>query len=168
MYLYVMRKKVSLDNKPNLPYTNAVLLESMRIATIVPMALPHVTTEDIEVKEFIIPKDSIIFPDILNVHYDPEHWTDPETFNPDRFYDEATNTFKNDDHLIPFSVGKRYCLGQSLAEKEYFLFFANLFQTFRFSMAPGKGLPPIGKNVGTAVGILRGVPLYEVILKKRI
>ena len=163
-----MTPKVSLDNKPDLPYTNAVLLESMRIATIVPMALPHVTTEDIEVKEFIIPKDSIIFPDILNVHYDPGHWKDPETFNPDRFYDEATNTFKNDDHLIPFSVGKRYCLGQSLAEKEYFLFFANLFQTFRFSMAPGKGLPPIGKNVGTAVGILRGVPLYEVILNKRI
>ena len=75
-----MCKKVSLDNKPDLPYTNAVLLESMRIATIVPMALPHVTTEDIEVKEFIIPKDSIIFPDILNVHYDPEHWTDPEIF----------------------------------------------------------------------------------------
>ena len=49
-------KKVSLDNKPDLPYTNAALMENMRIATIVPMAIPHFTTEDIEVKGFIIPK----------------------------------------------------------------------------------------------------------------
>ena len=112
-------------------------------------------------------QNSTIIADILNVHYNPNHWKDPEIFNPERFYENATNTFKNDDHLIPFSVGKRYCLGQSLAEKEYFLFFANLVQSFNFSTAPGKDLPPIGKNSGTMAGILRGVPIYEVILNKR-
>ena len=47
---------MSLDDKSNLPYTNAVLMESMRIATIVPMALPHFTSEDIEIAGYLIPK----------------------------------------------------------------------------------------------------------------
>ena len=101
------------------------------------------------------------------MHYDPDYWTDPETFNPLRFYDEETKSFKSNDHLIPFSVGKRFCLGQSLAEKEYFLFFAGLLQKFSFRMASGKGLPAIGKNAGTIIALLRGVPLYQVVLEKR-
>ena len=100
----------------------------------------------------------------MNVHYDPQHWEDPDVFNPNRFYDELSKTIKNDEHLIPFSIGRRFCLGQSLAEKEYFLFFTNLFYKFKFSMAPGKGLPPIGRDVSVMVGLLRGVPLYEVVI----
>ena len=49
-------RKVSLDDKSNLPYTNAVLQESLRMATITPMALPHFTTEDLEVRGYTIPK----------------------------------------------------------------------------------------------------------------
>ena len=49
-------RKVSLDDKSNLPYTNAVLQESLRMATITPMAVPHFTTEDLEVRGYIIPK----------------------------------------------------------------------------------------------------------------
>jgi cytochrome P450 len=161
-------RPVSLDDKTKLPYTNAVLMESMRMATIVPMALPHTATEDIDFKGYTFPKDTIIFANILHVHFDPKYWKNPDDFDPTRFYDESTKTFKTDDHLIPFSVGKRYCLGQSLAEKEYFLFFTGLLQKFTF-LAPenGANLPAIGKNAGTKIGILRGVPIYELILEKR-
>ena len=160
-------RKVSLDDKANLPYTNAVLMESMRIATIVPMALPHCATEDMEIAGFHVPKNAIIFPDILNVHYDPEYFKNADTFDPNRFYDEDTNTFKPNERLIPFSIGRRFCLGQSLAEKEYFLFFTSLLQKFKFGMAPGLGLPPIGRDVSIMVGIIRGAPLFDVIMKER-
>jgi cytochrome P450 len=109
-----------------------------------------------------------MFANILHVHFDEKYWNEPEKFNPNRFYDEATNLFKTDDHLIPFSVGKRFCLGQSLAEKEYFLFFTGLLQKFTLS-APngGKDLPAIGKNSGIVIGLLRGAPLYKTIMTKR-
>ena len=45
-----------LEDRASLPYTNAVLMESMRMATIVPNALPHTATEDIQVNGYIIPK----------------------------------------------------------------------------------------------------------------
>ena len=75
---------------------------------------------------------ALIFANILHVHYDKDHWQNPEAFNPNRFIDENSQTFKTNERLIPFSIGKRYCLGQSLAEKEYFLFFVGLLQKFEF------------------------------------
>ena len=80
-------------------------------------------------------QDAIIFANILHVHFDQNYWDNPEVFNPSRFIDEKTQTFKTDERLIPFSIGKRYCLGQSLAEKEYFLFFVGLLQKFEFQPA---------------------------------
>ena len=44
------------EDRTSLPYTNAVLMESMRMATIVPNALPHTATENISVNGYIIPK----------------------------------------------------------------------------------------------------------------
>ncbi len=38
--------------------------------------------------------------------------------------------------MVPFGVGKRVCLGQTLAEKEFFLFFAGMIQQFSFVAAP--------------------------------
>ena len=74
----------------------------------------------------------MIFANILHVHFDQTYWENPEEFNPNRFIDEKSQTFKTNERLIPFSIGKRYCLGQSLAEKEYFLFFVGLLQKFEF------------------------------------
>nr|AKH03513.1 cytochrome P450 3075B2 [Paracyclopina nana] len=159
--------QVSLEDRALLPYTNAVLMESMRMATIVPSALPHAATEDIQLNGYVIPKDSVILANLLHVHYDPTYWPNPDEFNPNRFYDEATRTFKQNERLIPFSIGKRYCLGQSLAEKEYFLFFTGLLQRFTFEPAPGSPLPKIGRDSGVVVGILRNAPLYKTILKVR-
>ena len=74
----------------------------------------------------------MIFANILHVHFDQTYWENPEVSNPSQFIDEKNQTFKTNECLIPFLIGKRYCLGQSLAEKEYFLFFVGLLQKFEF------------------------------------
>jgi hypothetical protein len=72
-----------------------------------------------------------------------------------------------DERVIPFSIGKRYCLGKSLAEKEFFIFAACLLQRFEFRSVPGVTLPsyvdiyPDGATIRTA-------PHYQVILRNRL
>ena len=48
---------------------------------------------------------------------------DGHRFRPERFLD-AAGRVRKDDHLIPFSIGRRQFLGETLAKVELFLFFA--------------------------------------------
>ena len=58
---------------------------------------------------------------MLVIFFLSELWENPEEFNPDRFLNDQ-NHYQNNENLIPFSVGKRFCLGKTLAEQEFFLF----------------------------------------------
>ena len=60
-----------------------------------------------------------------------DHWGDGKTFRPERFLDEQGKV-RRDEHFIPFSIGKRQCLGETLAKTELFLFFTGLVQQFTF------------------------------------
>ena len=82
-----------------------------------------------------------------------------------RFLDRGH--FVPDEKVIPFGIGKRYCLGQSLAEKEFFLFFVGLMQKFIFQTVPGTELPSYHIDKVNVKGILRTIPIYEVLLIER-
>ena len=79
---------------------------------------------------FTIPKGAMVLSSVWHVLHDPEHFKDPENFNPDRFID-SYGRFINDERVIAFGIGKRSCLGQAMAEKEFFIFFTGIMQQFR-------------------------------------
>ena len=60
-----------------------------------------------------------------------DHWDNGTEFIPDRFLD-ADGNVKKDDHFVPFLMGKRQCLGETLAKTELFLFFTGLMQQYKF------------------------------------
>uniref|UniRef100_A0A914PH86 Cytochrome P450 n=1 Tax=Panagrolaimus davidi TaxID=227884 RepID=A0A914PH86_9BILA len=66
--------------------------------------------------------------------------SDPLKFDPSRFLD-SENNYKKDDRITPFSLGKRACLGESLARMELFLFAATFFQHFEFYPENPDNLP---------------------------
>ena len=39
--------------------------------------------------------------------------------------------FRKDEHLIPFGIGKRYCIGEALAKVTLLYFLAGTFFTFK-------------------------------------
>ncbi|XP_037386847.1 cytochrome P450 2G1-like isoform X2 [Pygocentrus nattereri] len=62
-------------------------------------------------------------------------WDSPWTFNPNNFLD-AKGKFRNNPAFLPFSAGKRSCVGESLARMELFMFIVSLMQHFTLS-SPG-------------------------------
>ena len=58
-----------------------------------------------------------MFANLYHVMNDPAHWEEPREFRPDRFIDQLTGEFIQDERVIPFGVGRRACLGKLLAEQ---------------------------------------------------
>lgn len=149
-----------------LHYTKAFLLESLRIVSFFHHSVPHYASSDIPVGDYIIPKGAGIFPSLISVMYDPNNFPEPHKFNPERFLD-GEKKFKHDDHVIAFGLGKRYCLGQTLAEKQFFLFLVGILQKFDINPAPMRSIPSYHIDCEPPANILRTCPKYEIIFSLR-
>ena len=154
-----------LVHKEQLHYINAVIHESMRMACLL-LQPNHYTNADVSIKDYLIPRGTVVIPCLMSVLLDEEYFPNPHTFKPDRFLNED-GTFRKDEHCIPFGVGKRLCLGQSLAEKEMFLFFTGLMQKFDINPDPNQPLPSYAIRDGIGRGTLRSAPSFNILLTYR-
>jgi len=133
-----------LEDKKNLPYLEATITETLRLSSLVPLSVPHKTTVDTTLQGYAIPKGTTILMNLWSLHHDPEIWDDPDAFRPERFLDEEGNFVPpKADRFLPFSAGRRVCLGESLARLELFLVLARLLHSFKFENPPGCDLPTL-------------------------
>uniref|UniRef100_A0A8C0HLS6 Cytochrome P450 2K1 n=1 Tax=Buteo japonicus TaxID=224669 RepID=A0A8C0HLS6_9AVES len=125
-----------LEDRKKMPYTDAVIHEIQRFANIVPMGVSRSTPTDVNFQGYVIPKGTEIIPLLTSALNDELHWKTPDQFNPSHFLD-ADGNFIRREAFIPFSIGRRACLGEGLAKMELFLFFAGLLRKFVFQPPPG-------------------------------
>ncbi|XP_053380077.1 cytochrome P450 1A1-like [Mercenaria mercenaria] len=132
-------RRIELVDKSRLTYTEATILEVMRMTTIVPFALPKLTIKDTTLGGYNIDKGTVVFFNLHSVSYDKEFWGDPQTFRPERLIDENNklNTEKC-NHILPFGLGRRRCVGEFLARMELFLLFTNVIRKCKFSKPAGE------------------------------
>ncbi|KAI0712386.1 cytochrome P450 [Earliella scabrosa] len=126
-----------MDDRDALPYVNAILKETMRWHTAVPLGVPHTSTADDEYHGYFIPKNTMV---VVNAWYDrsilhdPDTYSEPDKFIPERFMkDGRLNTDVRDPASIAFGFGRRICPGQFLADGTVFLFMASILHTFDIS-----------------------------------
>ncbi|CAK8671506.1 unnamed protein product [Clavelina lepadiformis] len=89
-------------------------------------------------------------------------WPSPHTFSPARHIDES-GKFVYSPKVIPFGIGRRACIGESLARSEIFLMFVGILQ--RFTITSGySNLPTISNE---HLGLFYGPKPYKVRLEHR-
>ncbi|XP_002730381.1 cytochrome P450 1A5-like [Saccoglossus kowalevskii] len=153
-----------LSDKGKLPYCEAVIRELLRIRPVVPLSVPHATTVDTSVGGYVVPKDTWIWCNLWNVHMNEKHWDKPEEFRPERFLDADGALLPHPDSFMPFSAGRRVCMGEALAKNELFLIFTSLFQNYTFKVPPGSKKPCLK---GHCAGLVMRCVSYEVIAIER-
>ena len=67
------------------------------------------------------------------LHRDPELWTDPLQFKPERFINPSHHPYA----YIPFGAGPRVCIGERFAMNEIRMCCAKIFSRFEFNLVPG-------------------------------
>jgi cytochrome P450 len=114
-------------------YINAVINESMRLRPAAFMT-DRMALSDDGVGRWSYPKDTVILPFFYGVHRSREHWQDPESFNPERFIDDAGKLRKM-PAFFPFGAGPRLCIGNNFAMTEMCFFVHAFFRRFALSSA---------------------------------
>ncbi|GAB1609566.1 cytochrome P450 2B4-like, partial [Argonauta hians] len=126
-----LNRPVKMEDKRFMTYVSATLLEVQRISPVAPTTDPHAAITDTSLGSYDIPKDTIVWFEIMAAHFDPKYWDKPENFRPERWITD-TNELKKNKAFMPFSLGPRICAGISLANIELFIAFANILQKFQF------------------------------------
>ena len=156
----------SVRDKGRIPYVEAAILETLRIGSNVPLAMPHSVNKDVHFHDYLIPEGATILPNLASVHFDPAIFTSPQEFKPERFLrqDESGVTiFTPCEKVVPFSLGQRSCLGESLARIELFMYVVTLTQRYKFEQ-PKDSSPPSLQGV---FGITHRPQDYKVIVVRR-
>jgi len=123
-----------------LPYTQAVLLESMRLY---PPAwgIERRALRDQEIGGYMIPAGAAVLMPTFVVNRDPRLYPDPLRFDPERFLGDVAAA--RPDWAYPlFGAGTRKCIGVGFAMLEAVLVLAELGRRWRLRLDPARPVVP--------------------------
>ncbi|KAL5011840.1 hypothetical protein ScPMuIL_010391 [Solemya velum] len=140
-------RQPSIRDRLSLVYTEAVIMETLRVANVAGMGIPHGVSKDTYFHGYKIPKEAMVFGNLDSALNDPIVWKNTENFEPSRFIDDKGMLIRPEE-FIPFSNGRRVCLGESLARMELFLFLTSILQRFRITAPENGELPSLTGTFG--------------------
>ncbi|XP_047979648.1 tryptophan N-monooxygenase CYP79A68-like [Salvia hispanica] len=116
-------------------YVKSCLKESFRLHPVSPFNLPHVSSKDIVVGDYFIPRGSHVVLSRPGLGRNPRIWDEPLRFKPERHIaDEVSNVLLVDHnlHILSFSTGRRGCPALELGSTTTTMLLARLIQGFRW------------------------------------
>ncbi|XP_022250292.1 cytochrome P450 1A1-like isoform X3 [Limulus polyphemus] len=152
-------------DKASCPYTFAVVMETLRFASVIGLSLEHVSLLHTELGGHKLPKGTSVVFNLYSIHQNKEHWGDPENFRPERFLDSEGQLLSHQlTHYVPFGLGRRQCPGEKLAYVNLFLMLARLIQRCKVFLSTGPGTANTDPKPISVVTMPRD---YKVFLEKR-
>jgi len=120
----------TFEDRPRLPFVDAVCREILRWYPVAPIGVPHTVTRDDIYEGFFIPKGAVVIGNIWSILHDPARYPEPDLFKPERFMN-SDGTLLDDPVLTSvFGFGKRICPGRHFVDATLFMSIASLFSVF--------------------------------------
>ncbi|MER5943552.1 cytochrome P450 [Streptomyces sp. NPDC001928] len=130
------------EDVADMPYLQGVVAEALRLYPPV-WYLTRRTTIDTTLAGHPIPAGTSVMFSPYALHRDPNLFTDPERFDPERWLPGDGKPPKASD--ITFGGGTRKCLGDVLAGRELAIALASILGRWRLRPVPGHTLRPSAK-----------------------
>jgi cytochrome P450 len=122
------------DQLHRLPYTAAVIAESMRLYPPV-YVIGREATDDLELGGYRVKRGYTVLMSQWVSHRDPRYFPEPEEFRPERWENGLAKRIPKFAYY-PFGGGQRLCVGNSFALMEAAIILAAVGQRYRFTLDP--------------------------------
>ncbi|KAJ4368039.1 hypothetical protein N0V83_006394 [Neocucurbitaria cava] len=141
-------------------YIVALVRECLRFYTVLRLALPRATVKDVIYEGELIPAGSTIYLNAWACNMDPEVWRDPEEFRPERWLEQP------DAPLFTYGLGYRMCAGSLLANRELYLVFLRMLNSFELVQDSEIDVHPV-RGSSDPTSLVTMCKHYKVIFKPR-
>ncbi|ALG85716.1 cytochrome P450 [Gordonia phthalatica] len=117
-----------------------IMRESLRLCPPVP-AQPRMAVKDTQVQGFYIPKGTMVsIPQLIN-HRDPQYYSHPEVFDPERFSPERAEDKGHRMAWTPFGGGVHKCIGLYFAQMQIKTVMHHLLRSYEWSVPDRYTMP---------------------------
>ncbi|KAJ0640073.1 putative cytochrome P450 [Helianthus annuus] len=159
-------RQVEESDIKNLVYLDTIIKETLRLYPAAPLSVPHESMEDCVVSGYDIPKGTHLLVNLWKIHRDPNIWSDPCEFKPERFLTSQKDIDLKGNHfeLLPFGTGRRMCPGVYFALQVLPLALANVIQQFVINRTSNE---PIDMSESSGLTTSKATPL-QVLLAPRL
>lgn len=137
---FELGENLEYSNLADLTVLDAIMKESLRLCPPVP-AQPRMAVKDTEVQGFFIPEGTIVsVPQLIN-HRDPQYYSHPAMFDPDRFSPERAEDKGHRMAWMPFGGGVHKCIGLYFGQMEIKTVMHHLLRNYEWSVPADYEMP---------------------------
>ncbi|KAG1809325.1 cytochrome P450 [Suillus subaureus] len=154
----------NFDDRPALPYLEAILRETLRWYPVVPFGIPHATTTSDIYNGYFIPEGPTLSLSLMYLNNEPframthdaTKYPSPDEFKPERFFQDD-GTLNSDTMRLGFGWGRRICVGRHLVDASLWIAMANFLAFFSVH----KALDEHGMEIPIAPKFTTGFTVFE-------
>ncbi|GJY84641.1 cytochrome P450 71A4-like protein [Tanacetum coccineum] len=153
---------ITEDDLEKMKYLQAVLKETMRLHTPLPLLISRESTQYVKLMGYDIAAGTQVIINAWAIGRDPSQWEEAETFRPERFLNSSIDYKGLNFEFIPFGAGRRGCPAIQFAVVINELVLANLVNNYDLALPDEVRGEEIDMSEITGLTLHRNSPLLVV------
>ncbi|KDP38424.1 hypothetical protein JCGZ_04349 [Jatropha curcas] len=161
-----VERQVDGSDLKKLIFLQAIVKETLRVYPVAPLSGPREALEDCTIAGYHVKAGTRLLVNVWKIQRDPKLWTNPLSFQPERFLTSHVNVDVRGQNfeLLPFGSGRRACPGTSFALHALHFTLARLLHSFDLATPMDQ---PVDMTEGTGITLPKANPV-EVLLSPRL